>query len=706
MSSIPPPPFDPSTQYDYQGWYEMINSIVGFVTASTQLASTLRNSRSCFPESLSITELTRDDQCETQEVLNLMDFPCFLEELRETASERSATQAIYKPVFTDGPLIQFPWSQIANGEPNNEPRTMTLIDTEDFGDISHPQQDTLAVSKPSASTTVPPSDPSDQSFLDEYTDSEQTIDSANLQENFEEADHNQALSTGSKSFERLEDAEQISTIYDGRDAQPHMLEKLVLECEVEEVLLVQQSHSKHTRVIENKDEGVEATGVKCLSKGLKQLESKELEAEIIDNQECSTVLKDGELKAENLDNYLEISTMGQNVADAGKPKPTEIQNNENAGKSEQIKYLECSEEPTETAPLFEKKGDEEEAANAPENPLGMELEKSCLDTVDKTPALNDADDLDLEISSIRNLLLILDETEDVDGKLNKEFEAVKKALDFKNQLIRRFKEKCAVRLVGPNSDKRPGLSSFDCEAVKTDQIIKPDNDETITKEANSKRIKATKKEICIGKVDHITKNIANVPCRAMGCKQKKEKADLNNAQTKPTRLSKIAPMKEAVSDQKPTGKKPLSADMVKSGNHQPTRPSSTRKQHQTSDQAKVISPTRADRLRPMKNPAEVKSCLKSGMSSASRAQKTCIIREPPTFSKKPAGVSGSTDMQSLKKWLPIRDTTLKMTAAQNVKKAAEMLKNAEEKVLKPTSQIKLQVMSAIAKPASSATGNR
>lgn len=573
MSSIPPPPFDPSTQPDYQGWYEMINSIVGFVTASTQLASTLRNSRSRFPEARQFAE--------TPQVYDLTDFPWFPEELHEPSYTHKATPEVYKPLFKDGPLVQFPVAQIANGEPNTEPRTITLMDTKDFGDIQH---------TPTFCKTAP----SDQScFFEEYTDSEQTIDSANLQVNFEATDQDQ-----NESVERLEEAEQLNTIY---DQQPDLQENLVLECEVEEILLVQRSHSKHTKIVEIRDESVETSAMRVRKDEIEECEVK-------------AAIKDAALKVE-------------------KTPAVEAD-------SFELKFDDGCENPNETTHQLEATKHEEGEAKVAEK-RGVEHSNNK----------SSASDEDLEMSSIRKLLLIMDEAEDVDGKLNKEFEAVQEALEFKNRLIRRFKEQSATRSDEPSSAKTPGISA--------------------------KPTKGPKQEI----VDHITKNITDVQGRASSSRQRREKANLNKVQARPMRASKTTKpstaIKEVIPEQKPTGKpgkKSLSADTVK-----PTRAALPRKQHSKSpNPPNTPNTTHLNLFKPLKTP-DIKSCLKLGATSGVANLKTCIIREPPK----------SADSQ--KKWLPLRNTTLKMTAAENVKKAAELLKNAEEKVLKHTSEIKFRV---------------
>lgn len=185
-SSTPPPtPFDLTTQnIDYQNWYEMINSIVNFVTASTQLASTLRKSQ--FPDNVEVIARIME------EPFNIGDFPWFLANLKD-----------------EHPLVQYPLDQVSHGEPNTEPRTINLIDTKDFGD-------TLA------------KEASNQScFFQDYTDSEQTINSQNMQDNFEVQENQEVI------------------------------EDLMMDCNVEEFVVVEDQEDKISA--ENKEQSVNTT---------------------------------------------------------------------------------------------------------------------------------------------------------------------------------------------------------------------------------------------------------------------------------------------------------------------------------------------------------------------------------------------------------------------------------------------------------------
>lgn len=187
-SSTPPPtPFDLTIHnIDYQNWYEMINSIVNFVTASTQLASTLRKSH--FPDNVEVIARIME------EPFNIGDFPWFLANLKD-----------------EHPLVQYPVDQVSHGEPNTEPRTINLIDTKDFGD------------------TLPKEASNQSCFFQDYTDSEQTINSQNMQDNFEVLEV----------------------------AQNEEMEDLMLECNAEEFVVVEDQEDKVSA--ENKEQSVNTT---------------------------------------------------------------------------------------------------------------------------------------------------------------------------------------------------------------------------------------------------------------------------------------------------------------------------------------------------------------------------------------------------------------------------------------------------------------
>lgn len=185
-SSTPPPtPFDLTTHnVNYQNWYEMINSIVNFVTASTQLASTLRKSQ--FPANMEVTTRIME------EPFNIGDFPWFLANLKD-----------------EHPLVQYPVDQVSHGEPNTEPRTINLIDTNDFGD---------SLIKEASSC-----------FFQDYTDSQQTINSQNMQDTFE--------------------VQEMT--------QNEVLEDLMMECNVGEFVVVGEQENKI--LAENKEQSVNTT---------------------------------------------------------------------------------------------------------------------------------------------------------------------------------------------------------------------------------------------------------------------------------------------------------------------------------------------------------------------------------------------------------------------------------------------------------------
>ncbi|KAL1516632.1 hypothetical protein ABEB36_000517 [Hypothenemus hampei] len=203
--------FDPTAPITYKEWSDLINSILSFVTASTHLASILRNNRYYFPQAL---ELIGQTQADAGARYNLTDFPWFLNELTRTIDKRNYH------ITQEESLIQYPIQELALGEPNREPRTITLVDTSDFGDVDCKKPEEVSLN------------------LDYYTDSDQTIDSLNLQENFQN-EQEQVI--------KGHNLNQPSTSKEER-------EQLYLECDVEDVVKVERRPSLKVHLVKMEEE--------------------------------------------------------------------------------------------------------------------------------------------------------------------------------------------------------------------------------------------------------------------------------------------------------------------------------------------------------------------------------------------------------------------------------------------------------------------
>ncbi|CAG9770924.1 unnamed protein product [Ceutorhynchus assimilis] len=157
MPYNPPPPFDKCASFeDHARLSDMISCIVDFVQASTNLATTLRDKQSSFTG----TEKKIKEYQEVQ-VFNLEDFPWFLENLEQVFQ----SIPINSMALVEYPLFHFTPEQLDD----MQPRSYRLVDNYEFGDVNvNDSEDTI----PSFA-------------FEQYSDSEQTINSFNLQENFE-----------------------------------------------------------------------------------------------------------------------------------------------------------------------------------------------------------------------------------------------------------------------------------------------------------------------------------------------------------------------------------------------------------------------------------------------------------------------------------------------------------------------------------------
>ncbi|KAF7270727.1 hypothetical protein GWI33_016310 [Rhynchophorus ferrugineus] len=192
MSTTPPLPFEslPNNGSDYSQWCDMINSIVGFVTASTNMASVLKNSNYYIPDLLTIVDSTKKPK-DQQPVFNLNDFPWFTQLVSATVEPQLSFHEMYKV----SPLIEYQCVDNSMHEPSRTPRLVTLTNVDGFGDSSTYRSPTtpdeinyVNSNTPILTKLIKPETSSDSCFFNEYSDSEQTIESTNLQEVYEEQD--------------------------------------------------------------------------------------------------------------------------------------------------------------------------------------------------------------------------------------------------------------------------------------------------------------------------------------------------------------------------------------------------------------------------------------------------------------------------------------------------------------------------------------
>lgn len=721
----PPPPFDPCTETDYAVWYDMISSIIGFVTASTQLVSSLRNSPCC----LRITDVTGDGEKNSSEVYNITDFPWFLQELNNIQEVKIPLKCY---IFKDVPLIQFPKYDIVPGEPNFEPRSITLTDTMDFGDVISRSTSELQSQNQSSFNSIQFNEPqksdiisAQSSYFQEYTDSEQTIDSENLQENFEiieEKDEVVIKTSKSKSFilnspvnylsneiipnpyntiEELQDSEEakVCTIYETCNAEPAMQDDLILECRVEEVVVIQSNYPFNGKNVENKEEGVTAN---C-----------EMPNEIVLSDYCdydmsvrdileTSAHKELEHMKECSKQYCELIHKSKRIQEKSKELNLKSKNKrQNNIVSDGLSHK-----------VNEIKGSVERLVTTKSKPC-------AISSKDITGIERDSDKNEINKKEIRKNKKYVQGFEDTRANIKKrDVSPVPGETNFiHNYNLPKGKK------VKPEDDKHAN---------------KPINNNKNTKFVNSKKSNHKFKTVSgfsgnysEEPIDYVTKNIVN----CLNLQKKLRKVTQNNqkyastARSRPqsqekreksNELKNIPPANIVVIQVKPAtpnGKKPvekksLSADGVKNlasiNKNVLQRYQNTTKKNATKTISNKDKPSISgfsdpvDILMNRDNSPDMKSCLKFGKKNSSGPVK--ILSEDQcknTYSKRPTSCPLNRNVRIVPKLTLIKDQTLKLTATKTLKEASDLLRNAEEKVLRPMTPTKLPKASELKRERSS-----
>lgn len=720
----PPPPFDPCTQTDYASWYDMISSIIGFVTASTQLVSSLRNSPCCFVDPVRITDVTGDGEKNSLEVYNITDFPWFLLELNDIQEEKIPLKYY---LFKDVPLIQFPKYDIVPGEPNFEPRSITLTDTMDFGDViprstselqSQNQSSFNSISHGTKSPEPQKSDISAKSsYFQEYTDSEQTIDSANLQENFEvieEKDEVVIKTSESKSFiinspvnylsneiipnpndntiEESQDSEEakVCTIYETCNAEPAVQDDLIVECRVEEMVVIQSNYPFNGKNVENKEEGVTAN---CeMPKEIVLPDYYDYDMSVRDILERSA---DNELEnmKECRKQYCELIYKSKRIQEKSKElnlKPKNKRHNNIV--SDVLSHK-----------VNEIKGSVERLVTTKSKPCAISSKGI-------TGIERDSEKNEINKKEIRKNKKYVQHYEDTRANIKKpDVSPVPGEINFiQNYNLPKWKK------VKPEDDK-----------YANKPII---NNNKNTKFVNSKKSNHKLKDVSgfsgnysEEPIDYVTKNIVN--CLNLQKKLRKviqnKQKSVASARSRPQsqemreRSNELKNTSQAnivvlqVKAATPNGKKPVekkspSVDGVKNlasinknvlQKTQITSKKNVTKTTSNKDKSSIsgFSDT-MDIVKNRDKSPDTKSCLKYGKKNSSEPIKTCILSEDQckiANPKRPISSPVSTKVRIIPKLTLIKDQTLKLTAKKTVKEASDLLRNAEEKILRPITTTKL-----------------